>query len=439
MTKRGSEGPSPLSCLAPVRIVNNLQVALGQVLRRPLRSFLVLQGVIWGTALAVFAPASIQGSHDNAFENYRDYHLDRIVVTPESGGAEIVVFGAADLRAIADGLGPERLLAMAPLRVEPATLKGGAEVEVLGTRPELESARDFHVQVGRYLTDADVSHKKPVCVLEPAIARRVFGDRDPLHQIISLTRHDGTTHQLEVVGVMQQRAESRLTMDAVGMSNQKSQKLRAMLRRAIGVMRFPGEWERNDRAIHVPASLMTDGFTWIYLRIKDLKAIEPCADAVSQTLVERKKPAQLLYDAGLPLLVGDQLDLYLKLNRAIYLCCIAMGVTVVMIIMLVGVMSRYYEIGIRMVEGATRGDIAVQFMIESSLLCLIGALLGIPASFLLAKLWLSIELSQMAAYSLSFGDTAQSVLLVVTGGLLAGVVPAWKAAGHDPVETLRYE
>jgi putative ABC transport system permease protein len=106
--------------------------------------------------------------------------------------------------------------------------------------------------------------------------------------------------------------------------------------------------------------------------------------------------------------------------------------------MLVSVLARFQEIGIRMVEGATRGDIAVQFLVESSVLCLLGAILGIPASYVLARIWLSVELSQFAAYAVDVGNAVQTALIVLGAGLLAGIAPAVRASRLDPVEALRH-
>ena len=73
-----------MTSLAPGRVWNNVAIAWQQIVRRPLRNLLVLQGIIWGAALALWAPGAIQGSHENAFEHSRTYHLDRIVITPDA-------------------------------------------------------------------------------------------------------------------------------------------------------------------------------------------------------------------------------------------------------------------------------------------------------------------------------------------------------------------
>ena len=433
--------PGVFSWLAPIRLANAVAVAGGQLRRHPLKSFLILQGVIWGTALAVFAPATIHGSRSNAVANWRRYHLDRIVATPDAS-SNLDHFEESDPLAISEALGPARLLVISSMNVVPARLADGTSVDVLGVRPGLDDARDFHVEQGRYLTAADCDQKRAVCVLEREIATALFGSDSPLGRMVELTWEDQSSQRLEVVGLTEQRHEERLSMDALGMTGERNQEVRDLLREATGILRFPGEWERNDRAIHLPYTLVpgsTAGPTWIYMRVRELELVTESADLVAEILVSLGRAPQLFFDSGLPILLGDQLDIFLKLDRVISSCCIAMGVIVVVIILLIGVLSRYEEIGIRMVEGATRADIGVQFLVEAGMTGLVGAILGIPAAYLLGEIWLSLELSQMAAFSPPLPATLRTIGLVVVTSLVAGALPAWRASRLDPVRVLRHE
>ena len=443
---RIEDAHSRLSLLAPARVWNNVVIALGQIARRPVRNLLVLQGVIWGTALAIFGPGAIEGSRRNAFEDTQTYHLDRIVVSPDAAARTAGPFSLEDLGALSEALGPDRLKHLSPMSVELAQVSGlGSDpwdLHLLGVYPGMADARDFHAARGRYISEADVRDSRPVCVLEPGSALSLFPGKDPLGQNVKVELQDGRSLTLEVVGIMEQRSQKRLTMDALGMSEQKSQELRELLLMAMGIMQAPGEWERNDAAIHVPQSALGEqgaGLAWIYMRVAVLEDLEASANLVAETMTARGRQVQLFFDVSLPFLVGKQLDIYVDLNRAIYLTCVVMGVVVVTILMLAGVLARTHEIGIRMVEGATRGDIAIQFMTESAVMCLAGALVGIPAAFALGHIWLIYELSQFAQFVLPWKETLLTLLLVEGAGMLAGILPAWRAAGLDPVVALRYE
>jgi putative ABC transport system permease protein len=106
---------------------------------------------------------------------------------------------------------------------------------------------------------------------------------------------------------------------------------------------------------------------------------------------------------------------------------------VIMNIMLVAVAERTREIGIRKALGARRRDILAQFLVEASTLSVVGAIIGIAFGFGISLLITSFGLAtQVALWSV--------ILSVVIGagvGIVAGTVPAMKAARLDPIAALR--
>jgi putative ABC transport system permease protein len=108
----------------------------------------------------------------------------------------------------------------------------------------------------------------------------------------------------------------------------------------------------------------------------------------------------------------------------------------IMNIMLANVSERTREIGIRRAIGATKGDILVQFIIETVLICLTGGILGILLGVGMAKL-----ITLYAQWETGFSWTS---ILIAFGtsasvGLLFGLFPARRAAQLDPVQALRSE
>jgi putative ABC transport system permease protein len=110
----------------------------------------------------------------------------------------------------------------------------------------------------------------------------------------------------------------------------------------------------------------------------------------------------------------------------------------IMNIMLVSVTERTKEIGLRRALGAQDGDILLQFLIESTVLCLLGGFIGLGISYGLA--WL---LSQLPAFTFQLIIDSSSVILALSvcsaAGFVFGLYPALRAMRLDPMEALRYE
>jgi putative ABC transport system permease protein len=108
----------------------------------------------------------------------------------------------------------------------------------------------------------------------------------------------------------------------------------------------------------------------------------------------------------------------------------------IMNIMLATVAERTREVGIRRALGATRRDVAAQFLVESSLLTsiggLVGAVLGVAGSFLI---------QQLAGWPTALSPVMLALALVaaLAVGIGFGIYPAWHAANLEPLEALRHE
>ncbi len=108
----------------------------------------------------------------------------------------------------------------------------------------------------------------------------------------------------------------------------------------------------------------------------------------------------------------------------------------IMNIMLVSVTERTREIGIRMAIGARGSDVLAQFLVESTVMCLLGGMIGIALGFagslILQKAtgWGTAIVPQMVFIALGFSAAV---------GIFFGFYPARKASALDPIEALRYE
>ena len=113
----------------------------------------------------------------------------------------------------------------------------------------------------------------------------------------------------------------------------------------------------------------------------------------------------------------------------------------IMNIMLVSVTERTREIGLRKALGARRRDILVQFLTESSLLSLLGGLIGIILGWLIAFIVGKVAAATGTPFTPRVGIDAVLLATIFSAavGLFFGIYPANRAAGLEPVEALRYE
>jgi ABC-type antimicrobial peptide transport system permease subunit len=138
------------------------------------------------------------------------------------------------------------------------------------------------------------------------------------------------------------------------------------------------------------------------------------------------------------MLIASEQDISSRLYLAIMLVCMLLSGLAIVNTMLIAVLERAREIAIRRVEGARRRDIAAQFVTETALMCVIGAIIGMPVGLGLA--WANIILRPrfhtLSAVGLPWGVVLPIIGAALVVGVLAGLLPARRAAKVDPVVTL---
>ena len=106
----------------------------------------------------------------------------------------------------------------------------------------------------------------------------------------------------------------------------------------------------------------------------------------------------------------------------------------IMNIMFVSVKERTKEIGVRKAIGATKNMILTQFLMEATMICVIGGLIGLSFAYIL-----SLVINQFFPSTMPIWLAITSISLSIFVGITAGLIPSYKAAGLDPIDALRYE
>ncbi len=175
--------------------------------------------------------------------------------------------------------------------------------------------------------------------------------------------------------------------------------------------------------------------TCIYVEVEDITYL----DSVEEELQNIGfNTAQLNEEASTVL---DYIDLGTTVLTAVALISMVVSAIMIIIVMYISVLERTQEIGILRSIGARKKDILKMFITEASMLGLIGGILGVGISYLIAIITNIVSMIAANAYFISYNPLYYllGLLVSVIVSTLAGIAPSNKASKLDPVEALRYE
>ena len=286
-------------------------------------------------------------------------------------------------------------------------------VQLIGASPEVFPIRNLKIDRGRAFTEQEAAAGTPVLVLGFETSEVLFEDLDPVGHTVRLR---GFPYR--VIGVLEERGSLfGMSLDNFAVAPHRSP-IQAVLNPPGIVDEVIIQTVNPDRLLE--AQMEAEGImrTRRLLRPSETNnfALETADDAISFW----DNISRILFTA-LPGLVAISL---------------VVGGIVIMNIMLVSVMERTREIGVRKALGARRRDILTQVLIESATLSTVGAIFGVLVGIGIATLVASF--SPMPA-AVSAKWVALGVTLGLSVGIVAGVYPAFQASKLDPVDALRYE
>lgn len=399
------------------------KIAFDSIIAHKLRAFLTLIGIIIGVAAVVVVGASISG--------LKTYVIDKI--SKVLGSNHFMITRMANTGRISDEEFEKRnrrnkdvnweeylyirdnckmcLIVGAEMGAGADLSQDGIEmpsVRISGTTANAPEINDKVIEFGRYFSDAEVERSAKVCVIGTDVQDKFFSDKNPIGETI---------------------------------------RVRGVPLTIIGIEERKGSFFGNplDRNIYIPITVHNQ----IFNRTGGLQVHGKAknADILLETienarLVLRNKRQIIGSDEDTFSIVNtdefnSQMDQFTGAIAAVVIpitmIILVVGGIVVMNIMLVSVTERTFEVGLRKALGATKKQILLQFLIESSLLCIMGGVLGLVLAAVATQV-VGALLQMTMTITLFYMVLSVGISSLI--GVLAGLYPAWKASKLDPIVAL---
>ncbi|MBI4285453.1 MAG: ABC transporter permease [Chloroflexi bacterium] len=392
-----------------------------------LRSFLTILGVVIGVSAVIALMSVGKGASASIISNIESLGSNLLFVrpgTPTDAGVRGAVGTSVTLtREDAEAIAEQVSYAAVAVPVSSASMQlitGGQNLraQVTGVTPDYQWAYNLQVAEGSFIGDNEYQRNMKVAVLGANVRNTLFGDNDPVGQTIRMGNN-----VIRVIGVLASKGASMLgaSDDAIYIPLTTLQQL---VNRPL-----------TSRGEHV--------VNQIVIAVYDKEDIDAVTQDVKSVLQYRH---QIPIGGDDDFAISSIQDLIGTISQAMNTMTLLLGAIAaisllvggigVMNIMLVSVIERTREIGIRKALGAREHDIWGQFLIEAAFLTFVGGIIGILVGW-------GISLAVTRFYSLTTLVSADIVLLAVSVsvgiGLFFGFYPAWHASRLNPIEALRAE
>ncbi len=391
-----------------------------------LRSGLTILGIVIGVAAVIAMLAIGQGAQDSITGSISGIGTNLLFVFSGNDQTElrnIRPLTQADADALADPFAAPSVVGVAPViqsnNVRLSSATDQTTATVTGVTPAYAPVRNYVVAEGEFITEEQNLGRASVVLLGPELADKLFDRTDGL--VGETVRIEG--QPFRVAGVLESRGGGAFgSEDNVALIPLSTARTRII--------------RRSGERVDV-----------IFAQAINAESVPQASEEIAQILRARHRT-----DVGADdFTVFSQQDflqtaatitgVFTTFLGGIAAISLLVGGIGIMNIMLVSVAERTREIGLRKALGARRKDILVQFLTESSLLSLIGGLVGIFFGWLIAT-----AVGQFAAASgtpfnpnISMSAVLLATLFSAAVGLFFGIYPANRAAALEPVEALRYE
>ncbi|MXO59707.1 FtsX-like permease family protein [Altererythrobacter salegens] len=393
-----------------------LLLALREIRRHILRSFLTTLGIIIGVAAVITMVTLGKGVTADIEEQISSLGSNVFFVFPiQTDRGQIRPFDERDVAAVRDQIAGVKDVAGQVERNVTAIHNGQDwQSKVEGVSNDFMSARGIELDDGRLFTPAEESAGANVCIIGPTVKDEIFvSNQSPIGERMRL---DNVSCQ--VIGVYATR----------------------------GTVGGNGD---DDNSVFMPLTNVQRRFTGndnIGYMVVSYDSKYSSA-AMTQALVDLMRERRVLLEgqandfdivdtAEINETVASTVGTMTIMVSAIAAISLVVGGVGIMNIMLVSVTERTREIGIRLAIGALAREVRMQFLTEAVVLCCFGGLIGILLGFAL-----SFSFSSALDLPFVFDPFINMLSFVISAliGIIFGYFPARRASQLDPIEALRHE
>jgi putative ABC transport system permease protein len=409
--------------------MESVKVALSNLGRRKLRSFLTMLGMIFGVSAVISMLSIGAGAESESLRQIESFGIRNIIISAKDFKQEELKqiridslgLNLRDVEAIEAVVRPRPLVTAKRVvkTWQVASEKGRSDSRVLGVSSTYPEINNLKLLQGTFFLPLDDDAENQVCVLGITAKQKLFGFGDAVGQRLKIN-----DQWLTVVGVLTDAAVGKSdTFEGVKIQNPNND-IYIPIRTSIKkfdvdalenqltevIVQAPPNADLKDQSASISSLMST-----MHRYVDDYSLVVP------EKLLEQRQKTQAVFN----IVMG-----------AIASISLLVGGIGIMNIMLASVLERTSEIGLRRAIGARKADIRMQFIAEAVALSLAGGLIGIGLGWGTSRLvaafsgWLTIITP--ASIGLSFGVSSFV-------GLVFGIYPAVQASNLDPIECLRYE